>query len=66
MGLGTLVFRGMSGHGDLKMLVVRLITLAAMGGLGSMYWRIVRRESRTQVTDEATSPRLAWQSASAS
>ena len=43
-----------------------LVTLAAMGGLGSMYWRIVRRESRTQLTDEATTPQLAWQPASAS
>jgi hypothetical protein len=57
---------GIDGQGDLKMLVVRLVTLAAMGGLGSMYWRIVRRESRTDSSDEAKSPQLAWQSASAS
>jgi hypothetical protein len=29
--------------GDLKVLVVRLITLATMAGLGTFYWRILRR-----------------------
>ena len=60
------VASGMSGQGDLKMLVVRLVTLAAMGALGSLYWRIVRRESRSHTDDETTSPTLAWQSANAS
>jgi hypothetical protein len=60
------VATGISGQGDLKMLVVRLVTLAAMGGLGSLYWRIVRRESRGEMSDETTTPKLAWQSASAS
>jgi hypothetical protein len=63
---GLIISSGLSGQGDLKMLVVRLVTLAAMGGLGSLYWRIVRRESRSQISDEITSPKLAWQSASAS
>ena len=60
------VASGMSGQGDLKMLVVRLVTLAAMGGLGSLYWRIVRRETRREMSDETTTPKLAWQPASAS
>ena len=59
------VASGTNGEGDLKMLVVRLATLAAMGGLGGLYWRIVRRESRSNVSDETQSPKLAWQSASA-
>jgi hypothetical protein len=52
---------------DPKTLVVRLITIAAMGGLGSLYWRIVRRPqpSTSGATDEAVSP-LAWQPARAS
>jgi hypothetical protein len=28
---------------DLKILVMRLITLAAVGGLSTFYWRMVRR-----------------------
>ena len=60
------VTSGMSGQADLKMLVVRLVTLAAMGGLGSLYWRIVRRETRREMSDETTTPKLAWQPASAS
>jgi hypothetical protein len=31
---------------DLKLLVMRLITLASMGGLGTYYWRIQRRRRR--------------------
>ena len=57
---------GLDGAGDLKVLVVRLVTLAAMGGLGSLYWRIVRRESRSLMLHEANSEAaLAWQPASA-
>lgn len=33
---------------DLKLLVMRLITLAAMGGLGTYYWRIQRQRRRQQ------------------
>jgi hypothetical protein len=56
---------GLDGAGDLKVLVVRLVTLAAMGGLGSLYWRIVRRESRSLTLHEANSDApLAWQPAS--
>jgi hypothetical protein len=32
---------------DLKLLVMRLITLASMGGLGTYYWRIQRRRRRS-------------------
>jgi hypothetical protein len=38
---------GLASQGELKVLVVRLVTLTAMGGLGTLYWRIVRRESRS-------------------
>ncbi|MFQ5921593.1 MAG: hypothetical protein ACE5M4_02015 [Anaerolineales bacterium] len=31
---------------DLKLLITRLITLAAMGGLGTYYWRIQRQRRR--------------------
>jgi hypothetical protein len=58
---------GLSGHGDVKMLVVRLVTLAAVGGLGSLYWRIVRRETRNLAENEANaSSSLAWHAAGAS
>jgi hypothetical protein len=58
---------GFASQGDLKVLVVRLVTLAAMGGLGSLYWRIVRRETRTGSGNEtAAAASLAWHAAGAS
>jgi hypothetical protein len=32
--------------GDLKTLVLRLVTLAAVGGLGTYYWRMLRKQRR--------------------
>jgi hypothetical protein len=53
-------------QGDVKVLVVRLVTLGAMAGLGSLYWRIVRRETRTGSAHEAAvAPALAWHPAHA-
>jgi hypothetical protein len=43
---------GLSSQGDMKVLLIRLVTLAAMGGLGSLYWRIVRRETRIGLEHE--------------
>jgi hypothetical protein len=37
---------GVVGMGDVKQIVVRAITLAAVGALGTVYWRMVRREER--------------------
>jgi hypothetical protein len=31
---------------DVKVLVARLVTLAAMGGLGAYYWRMLRAQRR--------------------
>jgi hypothetical protein len=64
LGLYSLLMMltGLNGPDDLKMLVVRLITLAATCGLGSLYWRIVRRQLRSQAHDE-TPVTLAWQAA---
>ncbi|MBV9600053.1 MAG: hypothetical protein JOZ87_24785 [Chloroflexi bacterium] len=45
---------------DLKMLVVRLITLAAVCGLASLYWRSVRRGGVEDAEQTATG--LDWQS----
>jgi hypothetical protein len=39
---------------DLKLLVMRLITLAAMGGLGTYYWRIQRGRRRSAQGASAT------------
>ena len=47
---------------DLKMLVVRLITLVAVCGLATLYWRSIRRHG---AQDEIVG-RVAWQSALAS
>jgi len=51
--------------GDLKVVIVRLLTLAAVCGLASLYWRSVRRRHGTEIEHEAVSS-LAWQSAHAS
>ena len=56
---------GLADQGDLKVLVVRLVTLAAVGGLGSLYWRSVRRVNRISRQDEAHAG-LAWEAAGAS
>ncbi len=48
-----------------KTLVVRLITVGAMAGLGSLYWRIVRRQGPLEGTDDSTA-QLAWRAARAS
>src|SRR5579859_4586781 len=53
-----------SGDFDAKLLVVRLVTLAAVGGLGSVYWRSVRRDTRKVEPDAAAA--LAWSAAGAS
>ena len=53
-----------SGPVEPKVLVVRLVTVAAMGGLGSLYWRIVRRESGSHLGHDASQP-LAWEAARA-
>jgi hypothetical protein len=37
---------GVPDTADLKLLVMRLITLASMGGLGAYYWRIQRQRRR--------------------
>ena len=45
--------------GAAKALLVRIITIAAMGGLGSHYWRIQRnrrREATGEVDDVAVGP----------
>lgn len=56
----------MAGGSDPKTLVVRLITLGAMGGLGSLYWRIVRsRDVALSESMHDTDPTLAWQPAHA-
>jgi hypothetical protein len=51
--------------GDPKVLVVRLITLGAVCGLSSLYWRSVRARVRIGGGDDAVAP-VAWQSAVAS
>jgi hypothetical protein len=58
---------GLGGQGDLKVLVVRLLTLAAVNGLACLYWRSVRRQQHKDAQHEleAVAP-LAWQSAGAS
>jgi hypothetical protein len=55
-------------EGDLKTLVVRMVTLAATGGLGSLYWRVVRRSRKHSESthDEDAADALAWQPAGAS
>jgi hypothetical protein len=47
---------------DPKMLVVRLITLGAVCGLSSLYWRSVRSRVRIGGGDDAVA-QVAWQSA---
>jgi hypothetical protein len=41
---------------EIERLVIRLITLAAMGGLGMFYWRIQRRRRREALQGHASSP----------
>ena len=61
------VLSGVGSAGDAKVLVVRLVTLAAMGGLGSVYWRLARRATRSESVDDQTSATpLAWQPVRAS
>jgi hypothetical protein len=51
---------------DLKTLLVRVVTLAATGGLGTLYWRTVRRRrSPMEAYDEQTAAALAWNPARA-
>ncbi|HEV7664215.1 MAG TPA: hypothetical protein VGQ62_11815 [Chloroflexota bacterium] len=58
---------GLSGTSDAKILVERVVILAAVGGLGSLYWRIVRREARSVESHEPSSDTsLAWQPVRAS
>jgi hypothetical protein len=56
---------GLHGAADLKVLVVRAIVLAAMAGLGSLYWRSVRRQARRAEGSDATSATLVWRAARA-
>ncbi|MBV9580169.1 MAG: hypothetical protein JO057_16400, partial [Chloroflexi bacterium] len=49
---------------DLKVLVVRLVTIATVAGLGNRYWRGVRYQKRVE-RDEHTAAALAWQAARA-
>ena len=66
LGYATFVLAGgVHETGDLKTLVVRCITLAAMAGLGSLYWRSVRREARLAAHSSEASGALAWQAAGA-
>jgi hypothetical protein len=46
-------FWGLWSMADVKTLVVRLITLASMGGLGAYYWRVLRRHQRPAELQEA-------------
>jgi hypothetical protein len=55
---------GIAGVAEWKLLVLRLLSLGAMGGLGTLYWRIVRREV-TRHADEAHAT-LAWRAAGTS
>jgi hypothetical protein len=57
-----LLAAGVPGTSELKLLVMRLITLASMGGLGTYYWRIQRkrrRESRGATALEKLEAQLA-------
>jgi hypothetical protein len=47
-GLCVATGSGVGGSAELKVLVLRLITLSAMGGLGTTYWRLVRRGRRDE------------------
>jgi hypothetical protein len=47
-GVCLLVANTFGGPEDAKLLVMRLITLAAMGGLGAYYWRMQRRRQATR------------------
>ncbi len=40
--------------GDIKLLIMRLITLAAIGGLGTYYWRIQRERRRMTRNQDVT------------
>jgi hypothetical protein len=62
---GLAALAGVHGVDDLKMLVVRMITLAAMAGLGSLYWRSVRREARARAHTDESPAALAWFTAGA-
>jgi hypothetical protein len=58
---------GLSGTEDYKLLVERLLILAAMGGLGTIYWRMVRREVKRDASQsQAGTAELAWRAAGAS
>lgn len=58
---------GLSGTEDYKLLVERLLILAAMGGLGTIYWRMVRREVKRDASQpEEGNAELAWRAAGAS
>jgi hypothetical protein len=68
LGLYTLLVVpfGLAETADLKMLVLRLLTLAAMGGLGTVYWRLVRREVKRDADETDATAGLAWRAARAS
>jgi hypothetical protein len=48
-----LLATGTPDSAELKLLAMRLITLAAMGGLGTYYWRIQRRRRRASLGPSA-------------
>jgi hypothetical protein len=57
---------GLAGADDLKSLVERLLILGALGGLGTVYWRMVRREVRRDVDSSSSTAPLAWRASNAS
>ena len=46
---------GVEAQGELKLLIMRIVTIAAMGGLGNYYFRIVRRRGTRQTLSGAES-----------
>ena len=62
---GLVLPSGIADTGELKVLVERVLILIAMGGLGTIYWRMVRREVRGNAETSDTHSTLAWRTASA-
>ncbi|HET6315294.1 MAG TPA: hypothetical protein VFG86_02470 [Chloroflexota bacterium] len=56
---------GLASLADVKILVERVLVLAALAGLGTIYWRMVRREVRGDADTSDTTATLAWRAANA-
>jgi len=63
---GALVLpSGIADVAALKLLVERVVVLVAVGGLGTIYWRMVRREGRGDADTSESAATLAWRAARA-